>query len=242
MVCGALLLGSVIGSSGRGRRPGHRSARCCCHDVGPGFTLTERATWQLRLADPDVRRATTPAPTSGFTITDPPGVRAMFQVFSAKTPGFDVVPEPSLDLAAWFVPTGTKLGDGVRLADLRRAGSHLRLHRHGRRGPAAIEPVLVRSRTWPTGRSPWPAANRRQPHNDRCGSDRAQTQKSWRCCPPKRRQGYGLTTSATVTGNDELKGTEGVEAERRRLPQQALVTTAPGLEPTTPDRSPAPSA
>ncbi len=49
---------------------------------------------------------------TGFTVTDPPGVEALFAALSHTSGELSSLPEPALPLAAWLVPPGGAPGDG----------------------------------------------------------------------------------------------------------------------------------
>ncbi len=81
-------------------------------DVGSGFELTDESV------DPSgalTRTFTGPAGSvqiTGFAVTTPPGTRQLFEA-TPQVDTFDLVDEPSLDLARWAVPAGQRLGDSA---------------------------------------------------------------------------------------------------------------------------------
>ena len=82
-------------------------------DVGPGFTLVSEATNTFG-AESLTRRFEHESALLDLTVipvTTPPGVRAVFGIFSAQGDGFESVPEPALDLAGWLVAPGSQVGD-----------------------------------------------------------------------------------------------------------------------------------
>ena len=82
-------------------------------DVGPGFTLAGETTNTFG-AESLTRRFEHESALLDLTVipvTTPPGVRAVFRIFSAQGDGFESVPEPAFDLAGWLVAPGSQVGD-----------------------------------------------------------------------------------------------------------------------------------
>ena len=209
MVCGAILIGSVIvpAMAVADQAP---IGDVLLSDVGSGFTL---ATDKPGSFDSLIRTFTSEHATlvlNGFTITDPPGVRTMFQVFSGKTAGFEVVPEPSLDLAVWLVPNGVKLGDG-EASLIFAARDHIFGFALTTDGASSLDPVpfvraLADRQIAVVGRLPaaTPATGGQLTKADN---------EVVAMLPTEAPAGYGLTTSATITGTDELQNTADVRRD-----------------------------
>ena len=81
-------------------------------DVGGGFVLVDQSVKSGQLLRTFQGEHANLLMT-GVAVTDPPGVRTVFQGLSnlSKRSGFEPLPEPSLDLAAWLVAQGEKIGD-----------------------------------------------------------------------------------------------------------------------------------
>jgi hypothetical protein len=147
---------------------------------------------------------------TGFPVSDPPGVATMFGGVSGMAAGFDVVPEPSLELGAWLVPPGGAPGDSGFTAMTFASATHLftiMLVATGADldGPAVVLD-LARRQIDAAGGAPVTdaAAPPRQ-------VDDAELLPFLPDEPPP---GYGLdTTSMTTWGADQLTLAEGVDPE-----------------------------
>ena len=111
IVGGVILLSSVNVSSAR-VLAAPAVADVLLSDVGPGFTLVSETPGALDSLARTFESEHARLDLNAFPVTDPPGVRQLFQVFSSSNSSFTVVPEPSLALAVWLVPAGSELGDG----------------------------------------------------------------------------------------------------------------------------------
>ena len=82
-------------------------------DVGPGFTLASETTNTFGAESPSRRFEHESAllDLTVIPVTTPPGVRAVFRIFSAQGDSFESVPEPAFDLAGWLVAPGSQVGD-----------------------------------------------------------------------------------------------------------------------------------
>ena len=179
-------------------------------DVGPDFSLVSEKPGTLDSLTRTFTSAHDHLDLNGFSITDPPGVRSVFQVFSASNANFSVVPEPSLALAAWFVPTGFELGDGFASL-IFAARDHLFIFTLTTDGAGDIDPVsFVRGLA---DRQIAAAGGEPPPAETPDGPSTAADNEVVAMLPVEPPAEYGLTSSATVAGADELKGTEGVQSE-----------------------------
>ena len=93
--------------------------------IGPDWTVTDEQPGSLgsftRTWDGPFGELTI----MGFPVSDPPGVEAMFGGLNGAAVGFDVVPEPRLELAAWLVPPGGAPGDSGFTAVTFASARHL---------------------------------------------------------------------------------------------------------------------
>src|SRR5258706_2033641 len=210
MVCGAIHIGGSVIVPGAAVAAQAPIADVLLSDVGSGFTLTSEKPGNLDSLTRMYTSEHASLALNGFTITDPPGVRTMFQVFSAKTPGFEVVPEPSLDLAVWLVRSGVKLGDG-EASLIFAARDHIFGFTLTTDGASSLDPVpfvreLADRQIAAAGRlsAATPAT---------AGQPTKADDEIVAMLPTEAPAGYALTTSATVTGNDELQHTADVDRE-----------------------------
>lgn len=75
-------------------------------DVGPSWELAAEQPGNLGALTRTFQRPDAELTLTGFGVTDPPGIRPMFDALAQNTAGFTTVPEPSFDLAAWLLPAG----------------------------------------------------------------------------------------------------------------------------------------
>lgn len=209
-LCGAVLFGSVILPSPAILAVAPAVGDLLLSDVGSGFTLVDEKPGPLesltRTFESDGARLVL----DGFVVTDPPGVRQMFQLFSADNADFEVVDEPSLDLAAWFVPAGFELGVGFASL-IFAARDHLFIFTLTTDGASNVDPLsfvreLADLQIAAAGGPP-------SPDETAGGELTVADQEVVAILPAEAPAGYGLTTSATVAGSDDLKGTDGVQSE-----------------------------
>jgi hypothetical protein len=209
ILCGAVLFGSVIVSATTALAV-PPIGDVLLSDVGSGFTLVDEKPGSLdsltRVFQGDHARLDA----DGFAVTDPPGVRQMFQVFSADNADFEVIEEPSLELAAWFVPAGFELGEGFASL-IFAARDHIFIFTVTTDSASNVDPVsfvrgLADRQIAAAGGPPTP--------DETAGREPTAADKAVVAmlpgAPPAE---YGLTSSATVTGSDELQGTGDVQRE-----------------------------
>ncbi|HEX2786260.1 MAG TPA: hypothetical protein VHN36_21980, partial [Ilumatobacteraceae bacterium] len=208
-LCGAVLFGSVI-APGLAVLAVPPAGDVLLSDVGSGFTVVGEKPGSLDSLTRSFANEHARLDLQGFAITDPPGVRSLFQVFFADNPDFTVSAEPSLELASWFVPTGMTLGDGFASL-IFAARDHIFIFTLTTDGASNLDPVsfvldLAGRQIAAAGGPPAPATVR--------GSEQTEADKAVvAMLPTDAPAGYGLTTSATVTGIDELRGTTDVQKE-----------------------------
>ncbi|MEY2443684.1 MAG: hypothetical protein QOE00_264 [Ilumatobacteraceae bacterium] len=207
IVCGAVLFGSIIVPAAAVRAVAP-IGDVLLSDVGSGFTVTGEKPGALDSLSRSFTSDHASLDLTGYTITDPPGVRTAFQVFSAKSPDFEVVPEPSLDLAVWFVPTGVKLGEGLTSL-IFAAHGHIFMFSLTTDGASNLDTVpfvlALANRQIAAAGGPPPAATA-------VGGPRTKADDAVvAMLPAEAPAGYGLTTSVTVTGTDELQRTDEVQ-------------------------------
>jgi hypothetical protein len=178
-------------------------------DVGSGFALINEAPGTLGSLTRSFEHERARLDLTGFPVTSPPGVRDMFTVFTTQDADFDSVPEPSLDLAAWAVFSGSGVGDNGVSSLIFASRDHLFVFTLITDGSDAIDgPAFVRDlaarQVEVAGGPPAPVDTSR----DRSGDDELVALLP--AAPPPE---YGLTSSATVTGSDELPVDDGLQSE-----------------------------
>jgi hypothetical protein len=94
-------------------------------DVGGGFELVGDDPGSLGSLTRTWRDGVREVSITGFPVTTPPGVHALFEVLTSTEVGLDVIPEPSLELGAWLVPTGGAPGERGFSALVIAAREHL---------------------------------------------------------------------------------------------------------------------
>ena len=216
----AVLLGSIVVPTALA---GPSMGELLLSDVGSDFTVVGEKPGPLESLTRTFASDHAHLDLQGFAVTDPPGVRALFQVFSARDTDFSVVVEPSFDLAAWFVPAGLKLGGGFASL-IFAARDHLFIFTLTIDDASNLDPVsfvrgLAEQQIAAAGGPPPPAATTAA---ELSGADKAVAAM----LPAEAPAGYGLTTSATITGTDELKGTSDVQSEVVDFLNQRAVTAA----------------
>jgi hypothetical protein len=209
VVCGVVLFWNVIVSS-TGVFAVTPVADVLLSDVGPGFTLVSETPGNLDSLTRAFESEHSHVDLTAFPVTDPPGVRQLFQVFSGSNTDFTAVPEPSLTLAVWLVPAGSKFGDGF--ASLVFASrDYVFVFALSADAASDIDPAsFVRE-----------LADRQLAANgglalvdESTGGQRTPADDALvPLLPGEPPAEYGLTSSATVAGPDELKGTDTVQAE-----------------------------
>ena len=209
IVCGVILLLSVSGSSA-GVLAAPAVSDVLLSDVGPGFTLVSEKSGTLDSLTRSFESAHEHLDLQAIPVTDPPGVRQVFQIFSSSNASFAVVPEPTLALAAWFVPAGLKLGDGFASL-IFAAHDFVFIFTLGIDTASDVDPVsFVRG-----------LADRQlavdgglAPVDEPTGGERTAVDDAVvALLPTQPPVEYGMTSSATVIGSDELKGTDDVQIE-----------------------------
>ncbi len=206
-----LLFGTVVGAmccvalaSPAGASPD--AGDVLLSDVGPGFTLVSEATNTIG-AESVTRRfehANAILELTAIPVTTPPGVRAVFGIFSAQGDGFDSVPEPTLDLAGWLVSPGSQVGDDGDASLVFASRDHVFVsalftdEAAGIDAPAFLR-ELAQRQVEAAGGPPAPVDTSR---------DRSRDDELVALLPVDPPAGFGLTTSATATGADELPDAE----------------------------------
>jgi hypothetical protein len=175
-------------------------------DVGPGFTLVNEVTNTFG-AESLARRFEHENALLDLTVvpvTTPPGVRTVFGIFSAQGDGLELLPEPALDLAGWLVAPGSQVGDNGDATLAFASRDHVFIFAMFTDESAGIDaPAFVRElaqrQIEVAGGPPAPVDTSR----DRSGDD--ELVALLQIDPPAE---YGLTSSATVVGTDELPDAE----------------------------------
>jgi hypothetical protein len=147
---------------------------------------------------------------NALPVTDPPGVRQLFQVFSSRVGGLTAIDEPSLELGSWLVADGDQPGVGplTMLAFASRDGVFLASHLSGGGGPPTDVVTLLRGvadrQIAAAGGPPQPELTTR----DTSGDDELIA-----LLPDEGPPGTGLVAATTVVAADELDGAEGSQSE-----------------------------
>jgi hypothetical protein len=214
LLFGALLLGTVVGVMCCVGLPAAASAspdagEVLLSDVGSGFVLVgedpgtlgsltrrfehERAELELRI----------------FPVTTPPSPRVMFDFLSPEDVGLTSIPEPSLDLAKWAVAEGRQVGADGSASLIFASRDHLFWFTVLTDGSAAIDgPAFVldlaERQVAAAGGPPAPPDTSR---------DNSREDELVALLPIEPPPGYGLDSSATATGSDELEGTDDVQSD-----------------------------
>ncbi len=209
IVFGAVLVGSVIVAHPTvGAVPA--VGEVLLSDVGSDFTLVGEKPGPLESLTRTFESDHARVDLDGFAVTDPPGVRQMFQVFSGDNPDFAVVDEPSLDIAAWFVPAGFEHGDGFASL-IFAARDHIFIFTLTTDSASDLDPVLfvrgLADRQIAAAGGPPP------PDETTGGELTAAESEVVAMLPAEPPAVYGLTSSATITGNDELRGVDDIQNE-----------------------------
>jgi hypothetical protein len=102
---------AVIAQTPSAQTPSAGDVMLTAADIGNGFTLVDESTGSGGLFTRTFRRDDANLIISAFAVTTPPGIREVFSATPAFA-GFDLIDEPSLELARWMAPTGTRPGDG----------------------------------------------------------------------------------------------------------------------------------
>lgn len=207
-VCGVVLLWSVnVSSASVLAAPA--AADVLLSDVGPGFTLVSEKPGTLESLMRTFESEHAHLDLNAFSVTDPPGVRQLFQVFSTNNANFTVIPEPSLALAAWFVPAGLELGDGFASL-IFAARDYIFVFTLGIDTASDIDPVsfvrgLADRQLATDGGLP--------PVDESVGRKRTASDDAVVALLPAQPPAvYGLTSSTTVAGPDELKAIDHVDS------------------------------
>ena len=210
VVGGAVLFGSVLLPAATLLGTAPPADDVLLSDPGPEFTLTVETPGQLGSLLRTFESEHDRLDLTAFVVTDPPGVGQMFQLFHDSSADWQVIDEPSLDLAAWFVPNGFEHGIGY--ASLFFATRDhlfwftLTMDSASSTDPVAFVRELADRQIAAAGGPPSPEQIRR-------GEKSAADEEIVSLLPTDIPAEYGLTSSATAAGNDELKGTDGVQTE-----------------------------
>jgi hypothetical protein len=209
-----MVLGSVIGvaavavvhPSEAGAAP---DATVLLSDVGSGFTLVGDVPGQLGSLARTFDHEHAQLELRVFPVTTPPGPRVMFDVLSPEDVGLASIPEPSLDLARWAVSEGAELGDDGSASLIFASRDHLFWFTLITDGSAAIDgPAFVLDlaarQIEAAGGPPAPPDNSR---------DSSRDDELVALLPAEAPPGYGLDSSATMVGSDEIEGADGVQAD-----------------------------
>ncbi len=145
---------------------------------------------------------------TAIPVTTPPGVEPLFQALSTFE-GFDTTPEPSLGLAAWVVPSGVALDNGSFAMLAFATNDHLFNFQLTAQGAGADPRSVLRE----LGRRQLAAAGGPFTPSDDESPERSQAESEViALLPANPPDGYGLTTSATAAGDDELSHEDDVDA------------------------------
>ena len=142
-------------------------------------------------------------------VTTPPGVRDVFSLFSSAGGGFDSVPEPALDLAGWLVSPGSQVGDNGNTTLVFASRDHVFIfamftdEAAGIDAPAFVLDLAGRQVEAAGGPPPPLNTSRDTSHDDEVTA----------LLPAEPPAEYNLTSSATVTGSDELPVDDEVQSE-----------------------------
>lgn len=180
-------------------------------DVGPGFTLASETTNTFG-AESLSRRFEHESALLDLTVipvTTPPGVRAVFRIFSAQGDSFESVPEPAFDLAGWLVAPGSQVGDNGDASLVFASRDHLFLFALFTDESAGIDaPAFLRGLAQRqidvAGGPPPPVDTSRDASGD---------EELAALLPAEPPAEYGLTASATATGADELPIDDEVQSD-----------------------------
>jgi len=124
-------------------------------------------------------------------------------------PGFDSTPEPALGMAAWMVPQGSELDNGVFAILSFATPDHIFTFRLENRGTGAIDARTVLREL--AQRQLDAAGGAAQPTEK--APERSQAESEMiALLPATAPQGYGLTASVTAAGGDELTAEDNVDA------------------------------
>ena len=174
-------------------------------DVGDGFTLTGEApnTTGLESLTRQFETDNAILQLTVIPVTTPPGVRDVFGLFSAA------VPEPALDLAGWLVSPGAQVGDDGDARLVFASRDHVFIfdmlsdEDAGIDAPAFLRDLAQRQ-VEAAGGPPASVDTSR----DRSGDDELVA-----LLPGEPPAEYGLTSSATATGSDELPVDDEVQSD-----------------------------
>jgi hypothetical protein len=208
-VCGVILVWS-FSSASSGAHATSPVGDVLLSDAGAGFTLVSEKPGNADSLARTFKSDHANLDLNAIPVSDPPGVRSLFQVLSSANTIFTVVPEPSMALAAWFVPTGSTLGAGF--ASLIFASrDYIFVFTLTIDTTSDIDPVSFvrgladRQLAADGGLAPVETSTGGQPTAD--------DNEVVKLLPAEPPAVYGMTSSATVAGDDELRGTEGVQSD-----------------------------
>ena len=207
IVCGVLLLWSVNVPSGS-VRAAPAVADVLLSDVGSGFTLVSEKSGNLESITRTFQSEHANVVLDAFPVTEPPGVRKMFELFSASMAAVTTIPEPSLALATWFVPAGLQHGEGFASL-IFATRDYMFIFTLAIDTASDIDPVsFVRG----LADIQLAAGGGLPPVDGSTGGKRTPADDALVALLPVQPPAvYGLTSSATVAGDDELKATDGVD-------------------------------
>ena len=215
----ATLFGTLVGATGVGvmgcvALPAAASAppdtgAVLLSDVGPGFTLVDEIPGNLESLTRHFAHEHAELELRIFPVTTPPGPRVMFDFLAPEDVGLASIPEPSLDLAKWAVSEGAQLGDDGSASLIFASRDHLfwfTLVTDGSAasdGPAFVLDLAERQIAAAGGPAPPRDASRNSSREDELVA----------LLPIEPPPEYGLDSSATVTGSDELEGSNEFQSD-----------------------------
>lgn len=181
-------------------------------DPGSGWTLIDEQPGMLDSFNRTYLRADDDNESIVLTaipVTTPPGVEPLFQIMSTFT-GFDTTAEPSLGLAAWVVPAGADLDNSTFAILVLATNDHLFSFQFITRSARGVDPRallldLAQRQVDAVG----------GPFTPREGASSAHTgavSEVIALLPANAPDGYGLSSSATVSGDDELSPADDVDS------------------------------
>ena len=146
---------------------------------------------------------------TSLAVTEPPGVATLFDLFSQADVGLDSLPEPSLDLAAWLVPSGERPGENGSAILVFATRSHLFVFALVSDGSLGIDAAaFVRA----LADRQIAAAAEGPPPVELPDPDRSDAEAELVTFLPDTPAGFDLS-AATVTGTDELAAAEDLDPE-----------------------------
>ena len=181
-------------------------------DPGPGWTLVDEQPGTLDSLNRTYVRDAANDDTillRVFPVSTPPGVEPLFNGLSSFE-GFETVPEPSLGLAAWVVPAGAELDNGSFAILVFATNDHLFSFQFTAQRSTDIDPRTVLREL---ARRQIDAIGEPIVTESADSPERTQAEAEMiALLPAEPPDGYGLSSSMTVAGDDELLPEDDVDA------------------------------